>query len=222
MRYTVLVLAAAIAACATKQERTTDSAAGGMPSDPDVAAHGSGVPSGYNAVTDDATAQPTSIRYEVSGGSWEITTGPAHIVYASKDTATGQYTASATFDQLEAPRHPEAYGIFVGGRDLESPNRSYTYFLVRGNGQYLVKSRQGGDTKDVIAWSSNAAVPKADSAGKGTYKLAVRVGSDSVRFLVNEKQVGAVKAGTIATDGVAGLRVNHNLHVRTSPIAVGR
>lgn len=222
MRYTVLVLAAAIAACATKQERTTDSAAGGMPADPDVAAQGNGVPQGYTAVTDDSTAQPTSMRYEATGGSWDITTGPAHIVYAAKDSATGQYTASASFDQLEAPRHPEAYGIFVGGRDLASANRSYTYFLVRGTGQFLVKSRQGGETKDVIAWSGNAAVPKADSAGKGTYKLAVRVGADSVRFLVNDKQVGAVKAGTIATDGVAGLRVNHNLHVRTSPIAISR
>ena len=222
MRYTALALAATLAACSTKQEKTVDSAAGRMPADTDVAAQGSGVPSGYAAVTDDSTAKLTSIRYATRDGSWEVTTGPAHIVFAARDTASGNYTASATFTQLEAPHHPEAYGIFVGGRNLQSPSRAYTYFLVRGNGQFLVKSPEGANTKDVIAWTPNAAVPKADSSGHGTYRLAVRVAADSVRFMVNDKQVGAVKAGTVATDGVAGLRVNHNLHVRTAPITITR
>lgn len=222
MRYTALALAATLAACSTKQEKTVDSAAGRMPTDTDVVAQGNGVPSGYAAVTDDSTAKLTSIRYATRDGSWEVTTGPAHIVFAARDTASGNYTASATFTQLEAPHHPEAYGIFVGGRNLQSPSRAYTYFLVRGNGQFLVKSREGANTKDVIAWTPNAAVPKADSSGHGTYRLAVRVAADSVRFMVNDKQVGAVKAGTVATDGVAGLRVNHNLHVRTAPITITR
>ena len=223
MRYSALILAAALAACSTKQNgSTTDSAAGRVPSDPDVAAQGTGIPSGYTAVTDDADAKLTSIRYVSSGGDWDVTTGPAHIVFAAGDTASGAYTASATFTQLEAPHHPEGYGIFVGGRNLGSPDRSYTYFLVRGNGMYLVKSREGTNTKDVVAWTANPGVPKADSAGKATYRLAVRVAADSVRFMVNDKQVGAVKSGTVATDGVAGVRVNHNLHVRTAPVAITR
>ena len=164
MRYPMLALAALLAACATKNDRTADSTAGAVSSDPDVAAQGSGIPSGYTAVTDDSTAKLTSVRYAMTGGNWDVTTGPAHIIYAAKDTARGTYTATATFGQLEAPRHPEAYGIIVGGKDLESPNRTYTYFLVRGNGMFLVKTRQGKDTKDVIAWTANPAVPKADSA----------------------------------------------------------
>jgi hypothetical protein len=222
MRYTALVLAAMLAACSTKQDKTEDSAAGRVPADSDVAAQGAGIPAGYTAITDDSSAKLTSIRYAASGTSWEVTTGPAHIIFAPGDTASGSYTASATFEQLETPRHPEAYGLFVGGRDLESPNRSYTYFLVRGNGQFLVKSREGASTKDVIAWTTNPAVPKVDSAGRGSYRLAVRVGADSVRFLVNDRQVGAVKAGAVATDGVAGVRVNHNLHVRTAPVSITR
>jgi hypothetical protein len=218
----MLALAALLAACATKNDRTADSTAGAVSSDPDVAAQGYGIPSGYTAVTDDSTAKLTSVRYAMTGGNWDVTTGPAHIIYAAKDTARGTYTATATFGQLEAPRHPEAYGIIVGGKDLESPSRTYTYFLVRGNGMFLVKTRQGKDTKDVIGWTANPAIPKADSAGKANYDLAVRVGADSVRFVVNDKQVGAVKAGTVPTDGIAGLRVNHNLHVLTSPVVVSR
>lgn len=224
MRYPVLAFAALVAACATKQQdRTADSAAGGVRADTDVAAQGGGgIPAGYTAVPDESSAKLTSVRYQPSGGSWDVTTGPAHIIYAAKDTASGSYTVSATFQQLEAPRHPEAYGIFVGGSKLGSADQAYTYFLVRGNGQYLIKSRQGATTKDVVAWTPNAAVPKADSAGKATYRLAIKSGTDSVHFLVNDKQVAALKAGTVATDGVVGLRINHNLHVRVTPPTIGR
>ena len=220
-KYTKLLLAATLAACSTKPAQTTDSTVPHS-ADPDVAVQGTGIPAGYTAITDDATAQITNAKYESKGGTWDVTTGPAHIVFASKDSATGAYTASATFAQQEAPRHPEGYGVFVGGKDLTTPNRGYTYFLVRGNGEFLVKSRTGAKTSDVLTWRANPAVQKADSAGKATYRLAVRVGADSVRFMVNDAQVGAVKAGTIATDGVAGLRVNHNLHLVTAPITISR
>lgn len=223
-RYTTLLLAATVAACGTTTSSRTDTtaAAAHVPADPDRAVQGSGIPSGFTAITDDTTAQITNARYVTTAGSWEVTTGPAHIVFAAKDTAHGAYTASTSFTQLEAPRHPEGYGIFVGGSDLASRNRAYTYFLVRGNGEFLVKSRAGAKTTDVLAWRPSPAVPKADSSGKATYRLAVRVDADSVHFLVNDQQVAALKAGTVATDGVAGLRINHNLHVTATPIAIAR
>ena len=46
MRYTALMRAATLAACATKQDKAVDSAAGRVPADSDVAAQGSGIPSG--------------------------------------------------------------------------------------------------------------------------------------------------------------------------------
>jgi hypothetical protein len=224
MRLTVILLAASLAACAKKQDTASDTAtaSGAASHDPDVAAQGNGLPSGYSVVTDDSTAKLTSIRYTSTGGNWEVTTGPAHIIYAPKDTASGVYTASATFTQLEAPRHPEAYGLFVGGRDLDKPSRTYTYFVVRGSGEFLVKRRDGAKTSDVVSWSANSAVPKADSTGKATYRLAIRAAADSVRFLINDKQVAAVKAGTVPTTGLAGLRINHNLHVLTGPVSISR
>lgn len=225
MRITAVLLAASVVACTTKKDTTTtDSAAASVAAaqDADVAAQGSGVPAGYAAITDDSTAKLTSIRFSPTGGNWDVTTGPAHIAYAEKDTASGAYTASATFVQLEAPRHPEAYGLFIGGRDLDKPTRAYTYFVVRGTGEFLVKTRDGAKTDNVVAWKKADAVPKADSAGKATYRLAVRVSTDSVRFMVNDKPVAAVKAGSIPTTGVAGLRINHNLHVLTAPISISR
>jgi len=110
--------------------------------DPDQAANGAGVPAGYLGRTDGASASINDVKYtsEPAGG-WEVKTGPAHILYRSADSASGSYVLRTEIDQLAAPRHPEAYGIFFGGRDLSGPGERYTYFLVRGNGMYAVKAR---------------------------------------------------------------------------------
>ena len=63
-------------------------------------------------------------------------------LWRPKDTASGNYTVSATIDQLGKPAHPEAYGIFIGGSDLSGPNQSYLYFLVRGTGEMFAKTRR--------------------------------------------------------------------------------
>jgi hypothetical protein len=227
-----LLAAALLLACAGEKQNgdestladtvasATPATASGSSDDPDQPTGGSGVPQGYVGRTDRANQNIAEAKYAPSGNRWEITTGPAHIVYAAKDSATGRYTATATFDQLEAPQHPEAFGIFIGGRNLDQPSQQYTYFVVRGTGEYLVRVRDGDKTRDVLNWRGGANVPKADNAGKATYKLAAQVRADSVRFMINDKPVAAVAKSGIPTDGVAGLRVNHNLHVMTGPVAI--
>jgi len=227
-----LLAAALLVACAGEKQNgdegtPTDTAASATPAtaspssdDPDQSTGGSGVPQGYVGRTDRANQNIAEAKYTPNGNRWEITTGPAHIVYAAKDSASGRYTATATFDQLEAPRHPEAFGIFIGGRNLDQPSQQYTYFVVRGTGEYLVRVRDGDQTRDVLNWRGGGNVPKADDAGKATYKLAAQVGADSVRFMINDKPVAAVAKRGIPTDGIAGLRVNHNLHVMTGPMTI--
>jgi hypothetical protein len=224
---------AALAACSTDKRDQTETDTGAVvaatpaDADPDRSTGGSGVPAGYVGLTDPARANRpqadiADAKYAASGGRWEVTTGPAHIVYAAKDSASGNYTASATFDQLEAPTHPEAFGIFVGGKDLDKPSQTYTYLIVRGTGDVAVKQRNGAQTKDIVAWKAADAVPKQDASGKATYRLAVKVAGDSVHFLVNDKSIAAVKKGTVPTDGIAGLRINHNLHVATTPVTIAK
>lgn len=195
-----------------------------MTADPNANVAGAtGVPGGYTGRTDRATDNIADAKYAANGATWEVTTGPAHIIHAAKDNASGNYTASARFEQLEAPAHAEAFGLFVGGSNLDQDTQRYTYFVVRGTGEYLVKTREGADTKDVIGWTASPAVPKQDaSSGKATYNLAVRVAADSVRFLVNDKQVAAVAKAAVPTDGVAGLRINHNLHLGVTPVTISR
>jgi hypothetical protein len=228
-----IALAVALAACSTEttDRGATDSAAAAAPADadPDRVVAGGGLPSGYTARTDTSTrsggrarADVGGIRYTSSEGRIEVTTGPAHILYAAKDSASGTYTASAAIEQLQAPEHPEAFGMFIGGRNLDRPDESYTYFVVRGTGEYLIRRRNGANTEDVVNWTAADAVPKQDGSGRAMYRLAIRVAGDSVRFIVNDRQVAAVAKGAVPTDGVAGLRVNHNLRVSATPVTIRR
>jgi len=231
--WTIAGAALAVAACSTNEKPAAgDSAAttttastatpadSGANADPDRATAGSGVPAGYVGRTDRDGVDIAGAKYVANGGRWEVTTGPAHIVYAAKDSARGTYTATASFDQLETPRHPEAYGVIIGGRNLDQPSQQYTYFLVRGTGEYLVKVRDGAGTRNVVEWKASDAVPKADASGKASYKLTAHVAPDTVHFLVNDKLVAAVPKSAVPTEGIAGLRINHNLHVSVTPVSV--
>jgi hypothetical protein len=200
---------------------SADTGAGAMAADPTVNAAGAtGVPAGYTGRTDREGMNIADAKYTPHGDTWEVQTGPAHIVYAAKDNATGSYTATARFEQMEAPAHPEAYGIFVGGQNLDQPTQKYTYFIVRGGGEYTIKVREGADTREVKGWTANAAIPKADASGKAAYDLKVHVAADSVHFFVNDKMVATAPKSAVPTDGVAGLRINHNLHVTVKPVAI--
>jgi hypothetical protein len=189
--------------------------------DPDQAANGTGVPTGYVGRTDDSSKSIADAKYTSGpGGAWEVRTGPAHILYSTKDSASDSYTLRTEIDQLEAPHHPEAYGVFFGGQNLTGPNQRYTYFIVRGNGMYAVKVRDGATARTVVDFTANPNIPKADVAGKASYAISVHVAADSVHFLVNEKPVGAVAKGALAVAGIAGIRINHNLHVTVKPLAI--
>lgn len=195
----------------------------GMKMDADKAVSGTGVPAGYTAVTDHSDAKITDAKYTVTAGRWEIQTGPAHITFAAHDTASGSYGASSTIEQLEKPKHPEAYGVFIGGTNLTDPaKQQYGYFEVRGTGEYLVKVRNGDKTTTIDDWTASPNVPKEDASGKATYKILVHVAADTVHFTVNGKLVVATPKSKFPTVGIAGIRVNHNLHVAATPLEISR
>jgi hypothetical protein len=154
------------------------------------------------------------------GGGLHFMSGPAGIYYRATDKASGAYTVTATFAQMAPAAHPEAYGLFIGGSNLESADQKYTYFLIRQDGKYLIKKRAGAATPTVVNWTDHAAINKADASGKLTNTLAVKVASDKVSFLVNGTEVGSVPASEVDASGIAGLRVNHNLNVHIDGFSV--
>lgn len=211
-----------LSACSKEAAKPADSAApaAAPQADPDRNVSGGGIPSGYMARTDRADADISGAKYTVNGNEWEVTTGPAHIIYNPSTVGNGNYTASATFEQLEKPAHPEAYGLIIGGRDLDKDTQAYTYFIVRGTGELAVKARDGGAARDVLKWTPSADVPREDASGHAKYDLAIQVTDAGLKFMVNGKQVASLAQAGLPTQGIAGIRINHNLHVKVTPVTI--
>lgn len=229
MRIPVLIFGLFLAACSPagdgKGEAADTVTSTQADSDPDVRlADATGLPAGYLGRTDKADTKIADARYVASGNNWDITTGPAHIVYSPNDVATGNYTVKSTIQQLTGPEHRESFGLFFGGQNLDTPAQKYGYFMVAGTGEMLVKYRDGAVTRDLIGWHKSQWVPAADAQGRQTYRLEVRVSGDSVRFVVNDVVAAALSKSALSlqTDGIAGLRINHNLSLRASPVTITR
>lgn len=187
---------------------------------------GIGVAGWMGRIDPQAAARGMSLanaKFTTMGKGMHVTTGPAAIYYSPKNMGKDNYTVMATFTQMKAPSHPEAYGVFSGGHDLQDSTQSYLYFLVRGDGRYLINHRAGSEVHKLVNWTESSAVQKQDEAGKATNTLAIKVSADSVHFLVNGTQVNALaKADMHGFDlnGQTGIRVNHNLDVHVADFMV--
>jgi hypothetical protein len=160
------------------------------------------------------------------GTGFHVTSGPAAIYWNPAHTASGNYTVTGSFTQTKAPAHPEAYGLFIGGKSLQAPDQSYAYFVVRQDGKYLINHRANDSTvHKLVDWTANPAVVSADANGKATNKLSIVVGPDKVSFLANGVEVSSLPRAQLdgmgqGTTGIAGVRVNHNLDVHIDGFAV--
>jgi len=127
-----------------------------------------------------------------------ITLGPAIILYKSANEGKGPFHTLATFTQTKPTEHAEGYGLFAGGRGLDGPGQAYVYFLVRQDGSYLIKRRDGEKTSEITkGWVTEAAVK-------------------------NSKLVYTADAKSMDLDGNVGIRVNHNLDVHVEGFDVHR
>lgn len=184
--------------------------------DPDQAVKGGGtLPPGWMARTDRG-APMDNVKAAMEDGNLHVTLGPAIILYQPSETVSGSFEAGGLFHQFSSGRHAEGLGIIVGGKDLQGDGQAYTYFLVRGDGKFLVVKRDGEKTARLIPeWTANDAVKAApDTTGHAMNRLAVAADGKTVRFLVNGTEVYSAPASEIATDGIVGFRINHNLDVR--------
>jgi hypothetical protein len=184
--------------------------------DPDRPVQGGGVlPAGWSA-RPDGEGKAANVKFVVMEPGYHLTLGPATILYREKDRATKGFHTLAKFSQTKKLRHSEGYGLFIGGDGLAGKNQKYTYFLVRDDGSYLIKRRNGDNTSEVSkGWTPHPSVKKADAEGKATNLLEIdaKQNPSKVDFKVNGQTVHSADAKEMNTKGIVGLRVNHNLDV---------
>lgn len=156
------------------------------------------------------------------GDALHVVTGPAVAYWNPANTASGNYTVSATFREpkyMSLNDHPHPYGVFIAGNNMGTDQQTYLYCAAYGDGNFIVRGfgpapfqmngREG---------AANAAVHKA--AGKDqpvTQEIALSVKGDRVSCSINGTEVASytkaelVTSGKLtSTNGVYGIRFAHN------------
>lgn len=178
------------------------------------------MPEGWEMRMDRADSDASEISFTTMGPGLHVTTGPAAIFWDPDNTATGAFRAEVELTQMEPTAHPEAYGLFIGGENLDADNQSYLYFLVRQDGSYLITHRAGAETHTIQGWTQHEAVQGLEGEGRVTNALAIEVDDREVSFHVNGTRVESYPADQMETDGVVGLRVNHGLDVHIQDFGI--
>jgi hypothetical protein len=209
MRKTGFVFATAIlmAMPLSAQER--------MGRDADVAIEGGGVlAEGWNARTDRGQ-NFDNVKFTDDHGTLEISVGPAIVAYRDEFMASGDYTVSATIEQLSSKGHGHGTGLIVGGDDILGPEQVYTYFLVRGDGSYIIKTRTGSETAEVMPWTEHESID-ADELGTTSNDMSIQVMGADMIFSINGSEVHRAPKADLYHEGIYGIRLNHNLEMRIS------
>ena len=164
------------------------------------------------------------IKVMTMGTGFHVTGGPAGTFWNPANTATGNFTAKGSFTLLKPSSHSNYYGLVIGGADLGGANQTYLYFLVSQDGDYLIRHRTGNDVRDVKPGTTHTAVRRPDATGRSANDLEVRVAGNTISYVVNGTVVHTTpKAGATArTDGIVGVRINHELDVQVSNFALQR
>jgi hypothetical protein len=209
MRY--LPIAVAVAVAAISVPLALQAQQGGVTAD------------GWEARLDRDGDAASVLNFMTMGSGVHATTAGrgAAIFWQPASMTKGNYTISASFTQAEPSNHPNAYGLFFGGSDLDGPNQRYSYFVIRENGQFMIRKRMGAEVPIVVDWSGHDAINELDAQGRATNTLAVEVGGSQVRFLVNDTEVSTQPRSAVDTAGTTGLRVNHFLNVHIDNLMLG-
>ena len=153
---------------------------------------------------------------------WHITTGPAAIFYHPDMTAGKNYQLESTIYLFDPGERREAYGVFMGGQNLEEDDLVYDYFLLRNTGEFLIKRRTGSETSIIQDWTVSEAVGTFghETGSSVENHLRVEVHEDTVTFFVNGTEVATTARDQVRTDGIVGLRINHALNVHVGDFKV--
>lgn len=155
---------------------------------------------------------------------WHITTGPAAIFWDPAMTASGEYRLEMDVFLFDPEGRREAFGVFFGGEDLEGPGQSYSYFLVRDGGQYILKEREGDQAPTLQGWTDHGAIRSFRDRENGEAsvlnELAVEARSETVHFFVNGEEVATLPRSELEVDGQVGIRVNHRLNLHVARLEV--
>lgn len=214
----VIVRLAVVAAVLSLAPGPTPAAA--QDTDRTVSEGGISVPGWKGAVNSGSVSDS---RLAMDGDALHVTTGPAITYWNPENTASGDYTVSATFTEPEymnVNNHPHPYGIVIAGNRMDTEQRTYLYCATYGDGRFIVRGM--GPEPFAVGGRRPTESPAVNAAaGPGepvTQEIAVSVRGNRVSCSINGTEVASyptselVRDGRLdSTDGIYGIRFAHNV-----------
>ena len=174
-------------------------------------------------------------KFELKGSEITISTGPASIYWNPADAQTADYTVSATFTEpsyQSAMSHPHPYGVFIGGNKLDTDQASLLYCTAYGNGTYIIRGFGPATFSPSTGRRpvANDAVHKAAGTGEPvTQEIKMSVKGSRVSCSINGTEVASLDKGELvgagkldSVEGIAGIRVAHNVDVKVTNFKVAK
>ncbi|HSG07825.1 MAG TPA: hypothetical protein VLA36_05695 [Longimicrobiales bacterium] len=182
------------------------------------------LPGGYRTHLDPGRSDPGQFTVGETPEMVRFTTGPAGLAWRPQDVVEpGDVLVEGTLHVYGAPvDYREGYGVFVGGRDLESSDASYAYLMVRPSGDFTIRERRGDVTETVVDWTPHDAVQGVGVDGdEPVNTLGIQARGAEVAFTVNGAVVFRMGVSDVELQGLAGIRVNHRLDVGLTTWSLG-
>ena len=177
-----------------------------------------------NPVTVIATLdpKPDEFTFTTMAPGWHITSRPAAALFEPTVIAAGRYAVESEVF-LFPGTSASGFGVFVGGRGLDTATASYVAFVVRRDGSAAVERHEGAATTLMQPWTRHAAITP-HPGGNDTVKHVLRVEAEAtqVTFLVNGTKVLDVPRTPDLFDGTVGLRIGADLNLHVTNLDVTR
>ena len=151
---------------------------------------------------------------------FHITAGRGVILYNPAATARGEFRVESEGFLFDPLGSDGTYGLFLGGRELDSDAQRYIAFEIGPDGNFSVRRQAefestrlaGGFHQAIHRWTGEDATVKN--------VLSVDAGATTVRFRVNDDTVAELTRAAVDPDGVIGFRIDSglNIHVTTLDI----
>lgn len=156
-------------------------------------------------------------RFVAMPPGFHITTSPSVLLYHPEARAEGEFEVS-TDGFVFMGDSPHAYGLFVGGRDLDDDEATWISFEIALDGTWIVRRReyrgqeQGFAVVDLAGPEAGPIVVPGE-AQTARNAIAVVAGSDRVEFRINDETVTTLSRAELEVDGVTGFRVGADLNL---------
>lgn len=167
-------------------------------------------PGGWTAVADSGDAP--AIRFVTMAPGWHLHPGPA--AFAWRPAGAVEVPFRIEMEALRFPGEPSGYGIFLGGRGIETGSREFLEVLLDARGRFRVGRRAGAGYREIVPWAAHEAIAVPTPDDPASNVLVVEARPDRLVVTVNGVEAASLEP-EVRLDGVAGLRALEgvNLHL---------